>query len=249
MQLTACIAMAGQTVVALRVSGWTRVVPGVAVARQAGRLGLSKSVVAISRQIRRPIGAGHQYDRADRHRPDQQRQPCPARIPSHRRYGTFPAVQRALTRDALLILLVVLAMGTLANLIPFRHLAWWGKGHEPPQVNLDFRLLDPGSADAMRTSLPGVMFLDTRSAASFAAGHIPGATLISYTELRAELTPVRLAALRKADAVILYGAGEETDVEQLLGQELRRRGLPPPHMLLGGFEGWLGSDLPVEGAK
>jgi len=248
MQDATSITMAGETVVAQRVIGGARVAPGVAVARQTGRLGLGETVVQIAGQVRRAISRGQQHDRTNCDRPDENRQPCPTKVPLHREYVTLPNVQRALTRDALLILLVVLAAGTLANFIPSRHLAWWGKGQEPPQVDVDFRLIDPGSAEVMRTSLPGVVFLDTRSAASFATGHVPGAIPTSYTELPAELTADRLATLRKANAVILYGAGEETDVEQLLGQELRRRGLPPPHVLVGGFEGWLGLGLPTESA-
>jgi rhodanese-related sulfurtransferase len=154
---------------------------------------------------------------------------------------------RGLVRDTVLLVIVTMLLGTAANLVPGRQLAWWGKGHEPPQVGADFNFLDPGSADAMRTSLPGIVFLDTRSATDFAAGHVPGAERISYTDLQAELSPQRLGGLRSAGAIIIYGASEETDVEQLLAQELHRRGLAPPYVLIGGFLGWQGSGLPVDG--
>jgi len=154
---------------------------------------------------------------------------------------------RGLVRDTLLLVIATLVLGTAANLLPGRHLAWWGKGYEPPRAEVDFNFLDPGSADAMRTSLPGVVFLDTRSTTEFAAGHVPGAEEIAYTDLQAQLTPERLGRLRSAGAVIVYGASDETDVEQLLAQELRRRGLAPPYVLIGGFLGWQGSGLPVDG--
>jgi rhodanese-related sulfurtransferase len=154
---------------------------------------------------------------------------------------------RGLVRDTILLVIATLVLGTAANLLPARHLAWWGRGAEPPQAGVDFNFLDPGSADTMRSSLPDVVFLDTRSAIEFAAGHVPGAQPISYTNLPAELTPERIRQLRSADAVIVYGASEETDVEQLLAQELRRRGLAPPYVLMGGFLGWQGSGLPAEG--
>ena len=154
---------------------------------------------------------------------------------------------RGLVRDTVLLVVATLILGTAANLVPGRQLAWWGKGFEPPRIGVDFNFLDSGSADAMRTSLPGVVVLDTRSATEFATGHVPGALPISYTELQAELTPERFGRLRSAGAIIIYGAGDETDVEQLVAQELRRRGLAPPYVLIGGFLAWQGSDLAVDG--
>jgi len=154
---------------------------------------------------------------------------------------------RGLVRDTLLLVIATLVLGTAANLLPGRHLAWWGKGYEPPRAGVDFNFLDPESADTMRSSLPGVVVLDTRSAAEFEAGHVPGAQPISYTDVQAELTPERIQQLRSADAVIVYGASEDTDVEQLVAQELHRRGLPPPYVLIGGFMGWQGTGLPVDG--
>ncbi len=151
-----------------------------------------------------------------------------------------------LVRDAAVILAAVLLLGTAANLVPGRHLAWWGKGHEPPAAGRDYQLVDPGSADAMRTALPRVVFLDTRSAAEFEAGHVPTAQPVSYTDLRTQLTPGLVDRLRAADSVIVYGASEETDIEQLVAQELHGRGLAPPYVLLGGYQAWEGAGLPVE---
>ncbi len=156
---------------------------------------------------------------------------------------------RGLIRDAAFMLVAVLALGTVSNLVSGRRLAWWGVGHEPPAAGTDYRLVDAGTADSLRTSLPHVSFLDTRSSGEFAAAHVPGAETVSYSDLERQLTAERLARWRAADAVVLYGASEETDVEQLLAQELRRRGVPPPYVLLGGFQAWLGAGLPlVEGS-
>ncbi len=154
---------------------------------------------------------------------------------------------RGLVRDAALIFAAALVLGSVANLLPGRHLAWWGKGIEPPMAGKDFRFIDAASADAVRTSLPRVIVLDTRSAVEFAAGHVQGARRISYTNIEAQLTPALIAELRAADAVLVYGAGDETDVEQLLAQELRRRGVPQPFVLMGGFMAWQGGGLAVEG--
>ena len=155
---------------------------------------------------------------------------------------------RRLLRDASIYLAAVLVLGTSANLIPRRHLAWWGKGQEPPQAGADFTFVDPGSADTERTSLPRAVFLDTRSAAEFSEGHIPGAVRLSYTDLDLQWTPAFQARLRAADAVVIYGASEETDVEQLAAQELHQRGLPPPQVLAGGFPAWQAAGLPIAAA-
>ena len=155
---------------------------------------------------------------------------------------------RGLVRDTALLLAAALALGTVANLVPGRRLAWWGKGAEPPKAGVDFQFIDTASADAVRTSLPHVVVLDTRSAAEFAAGHVPGAHRVNYTNLQSQLTPSFLAELRSADAVLVYGDGDETDVEQLLAQELHRRGVGRPYVVMGGFMAWQGGGLPVEGA-
>ena len=153
---------------------------------------------------------------------------------------------RGLVRDTALIVVAALVLGTAANLVRGYRLAWWGKGLEPPQAGVDFQFIDAASADAVRTSLPHVVVLDTRSAAAFAAGRVPGAQRINYTNM-AELNPTLLAQLRAADAVLIYGDGDETDVEQLLAQELHRRGVGRPYVIMGGFMAWHGGGLPVEG--
>ena len=209
------------------------------------RLGLGKCMITVGRQPRRGP-PGRQCDRQHRCEGQDPKQEAPAS--RHRRMVPWPLGMRGLCRDTALFLVATLVLGTAANLVPGRQLAWWGKGHQPPQEGVDFSLLDPGSASALLGSLPRVAFLDTRSQAEYAAGHVPGAREISYTDLDAQLTPALLAELRAADAVIVYGASGETDVEQLLAQELRRRGLPPPYVLAGGFGAWQGSDLPVEGS-
>jgi len=161
----------------------------------------------------------------------------------------LPTVSRELLRDAAIYLAATLVLGAAANVAPGRHLAWWGKGFEPPQVGSDFVFIDAGSADALRASLPRVVFLDTRAAADVAAGRVPGALAIAYTDLARQLRRPLLERLRAADAIIIYGGSDEADVEQLLAQELRRRGLAPPHVLAGGFAAWLAGGLPVESAR
>lgn len=138
--------------------------------------------------------------------------------------------------------------GTVANLLPNRRIAWWGHGQEPPRAGQDFQLLDVDSAHIMWESLPGVLFVDTRTEAEFEAGHLPGAVRLELPSLREMLTPQLQEKLSQAQAVVIYGSSEETDVEQLLAQALRRElpGLPIPYVLAGGFAHWEAAGFPLE---
>lgn len=153
---------------------------------------------------------------------------------------------RELIRDAALLLGLALIIGAGANQLRPHRLAWWGEGQQPPMADVDYRLLDVGSVDALRTSLPKVVIVDTRQPDAVAAGRVPGAWHLDYTELAAQLTPERLLALKQADAVVLYGLADEGDIEQLLAQELHRRGLQPPYVMVGGFPAWQAAGLEVE---
>jgi len=161
---------------------------------------------------------------------------------------TSRPVRRELIRDAALYLAATLVLGTAANLLPSRHLAWWGQGQQPPREGVDFSLIDPVSADTLRTSLPHVVFLDTRTAGEYEADHVPGAVRISFTDLRRTLTPDLEARLKGADAVVLYGASTESDIEQLTAQALHLHGLNPPYVMAGGFPAWQASGLEVASA-
>jgi rhodanese-related sulfurtransferase len=157
----------------------------------------------------------------------------------------FHAVSRELLRDALLYLAVVLVLGTVANVLPGRGLAWWGQGKQPPQTGVDFAWLDAASVEALRAALPKVTIIDTRPPSEFAANHVEGALSLPYTEASARLTPALLQRLQGSDAVILYGSSPEADTEQLLAQELRLLGVAPPHILIGALEAWVANGLPV----
>lgn len=153
---------------------------------------------------------------------------------------------RPLARDAALLLGLTLLLGASANQVRPHRLAWWGEGQQPPMANVDFQLLDVGTAETLRTSLPNVVIIDTRPRDGTAAGRIPGARNIEYTELSSALTADLLTSLREADAVILYGHADEGDIEQLMAQELHWRGVQPPYVMVGGFPAWEAAGFEVE---
>lgn len=151
-------------------------------------------------------------------------------------------------REALLIAVVVAVMGTVANLLPGRHISWWGQGEQPPQQGKDFLFIDVDSAHSMWENLPDIVFVDSRSEAEFAASHLPGALRLELSSLSDMLSSDVQQRLIQAHTLIIYGAASETDIEQLLAQSLRQRlpALAIPYILLGGMEAWMAADFPLE---
>lgn len=155
---------------------------------------------------------------------------------------------RRVVLESAVVLLLVLVLGTVSNLLPSRHLPWWGRGQEPPRAGQDFQLLDVDSAYALWESLPGTVFIDTRTAQEYDAGHVPQALRLELPSLDDMLDSTVRERLASAPAVVIYGSSEETDIEQLLAQALRQRipEMPLPYVLMGGFPHWEAADFTVE---
>lgn len=156
------------------------------------------------------------------------------------------AMRGHLIRDMALLLAATLALGTAANHFPGRRLAWWGAGQQPPRAGVDFQWMDVLSAEDVRQALPGAVFIDSRGLGAYGEARIPGAIHLSYSELGNTLPTELESRMRAADLILLYGDTEDADIEQLMAQELRRRGLAPPYVLAGGMPAWRAAALPVE---
>lgn len=201
-------------------------------------------MVDVIGQARRSIGdcpQGHSYSG------NHHRHPRPARSDPH--HGVMLpslAMRGNLLRDMAILLAATLLLGTLANLFPNRRLAWIGAGQQPPQVGVDFQWMDAHSAEELRQSLPEVVFVDTRSERAYAQARIPGAVRLSYTDVGSGLPAELEEHLRTAQWVLLYGDSEDADIEQLLAQALRQRGLAPPYIVAGGLPAWQAAGLPIE---
>lgn len=99
-----------------------------------------------------------------------------------------------------------------------------------------------GVAEARaRFDAGSALFIDVRSGADFAAGHIPGALTITSTDLDA-----RLSAM-PADAVIVaYGDAERPDSGKRGAQIFMDLGYPTVIALEGGFQAWAAAGNPVD---
>lgn len=84
-------------------------------------------------------------------------------------------------------------------------------------------------------------YVDVRSAASFAAGHIPGAINIPHSQLMD-----RLREIPPGKTVITYCACVAEHTAALSVLELNRHGYRNAAALIGGWKDWLTAGLPVE---
>ena len=88
---------------------------------------------------------------------------------------------------------------------------------------------------------PAVVVLDVRTAAEFAAGHVPGARNVSHDEIASRLG--ELTTLRDKDVVLYCRSGRRT---ALAVDELRKAGFTKLLHLDGDFLAWQAEHRPVE---
>ncbi len=88
---------------------------------------------------------------------------------------------------------------------------------------------------------PDVIVLDVRTAAEFAAGHVPGARNVSHDELPARLD--ELAALRDKQVVLYCRSGRRTQIAE---DTLRKAGFTKLLHLEGDWLAWEAEKRPVE---
>jgi phage shock protein E len=86
-----------------------------------------------------------------------------------------------------------------------------------------------------------VVVLDVRTAAEFAAGHVPGARNVSHDELPARLE--ELAALRDKPVVLYCRSGRRTQIAE---DTLRKAGFTKLLHLEGDWLAWEAAKRPVE---
>jgi len=88
---------------------------------------------------------------------------------------------------------------------------------------------------------PGVVVLDVRTAAEYAAGHVPGARNVSHDELAGRLG--ELTELRDKDVVLYCRSGRRTALAE---DVLRKAGFTKLLHLDGDFLAWQAQQRPVE---
>ncbi len=99
-------------------------------------------------------------------------------------------------------------------------------------------LVDPQTANLLRER-DDVLLIDVREPSEYAAGHIPGITLIPMGEI-----PNRLADIPKDKTVIVSCQSGRRSSQ--IASFLQEQGFTNLHDLDGGFSAWERAGLPVE---
>ncbi|WP_270933545.1 rhodanese-like domain-containing protein [Falsiroseomonas oryzae] len=93
---------------------------------------------------------------------------------------------------------------------------------------------------AVRQAAPGVVVLDVRGRAAYAAGHVPGAISLPHRDITAE----RLAAWPPGTVFVTYCAGPHCNGADRGAIRIARLGRPVKTMP-GGMTGWIDEGLPL----
>jgi rhodanese-related sulfurtransferase len=101
---------------------------------------------------------------------------------------------------------------------------------------------DPGDVEHdLARDVPGVVVVDTRSASSYAEGHVPGALNIWHFELTAEDT----GGFDRDATYVTYGSGPDCNAGTKGALKLAALGFRVKEMI-GGFEYWAREGFAVE---
>lgn len=144
-----------------------------------------------------------------------------------------------LAAQVLVLVGVAAALGMVTNALRSEGIHWGGDPERFRHADVEFLGVD---AAGPLHSQPTTMFLDARSGAEFAAGHVFGAVSLpadavdtAYEELRDFLTP---------DMDLVVYAGDMMSAVRA-AKFLNERGLRA-RVLDGGWEAWRDARLPVE---
>jgi rhodanese-related sulfurtransferase len=90
-----------------------------------------------------------------------------------------------------------------------------------------------------------VVLIDTRTERLYEAGHIEKA-LAPPVDTAGKFDPVRVDAIRKHDAVVLYCDSSSCGTVYKIARRLKALNLPQIYIYTGGFSEWKTCGLPVE---
>jgi rhodanese-related sulfurtransferase len=134
---------------------------------------------------------------------------------------------RALVRQALLILLAALIPAILTMAFHPRRPAWNQETLAPGEERLPAVLAWGDS----------VLWVDARSAEDYEAEHVPGAILLNL-ESWDELLPKFLDQWSPEKKVVVYCSAATCELSHEVAERLRKNGISSVFVLKGGWEAW-----------
>ncbi len=134
-------------------------------------------------------------------------------------------MRRTLLQAVALMLLALLPAALSAIFHPKR-----------PTFSVPLRDGEISVSDALRQP-GGFLWVDARSAADFAKGHVPGALRLTEEEWD-DLLPAVLQAWPMGRAAVVYCNARQCDNSTAVAARLRAFGFAPVHVLKGGWEAW-----------
>ena len=147
---------------------------------------------------------------------------------------------------------LVLAVGV--NTISPRGIPWQGQWNEARGVvtadqsslapSLDFEIPDAASAYQLHTS-GKVLFVDSRTAADYRAGHIPDAFSLPLGEFDRRIDAFRKQYL-PGHPIVTYCSGRTCQDSHLLAQRLFEAGYENVAVFIDGYPGWTAEGYPVD---
>lgn len=160
---------------------------------------------------------------------------------------------RKLLKQAIVIILIGVAVGLLVNLFSPNRISWVGVWKvafdstgiiKPEYFEEQDTLITIDEVIAMYQSRRTV-FIDARMPEEFEEGHIKGALLLPFEEYDDYIGAI-LKKVPKDAAVITYCGEEDCDVSLYLARVLREdEGYEEVYTFYGGYEEWLKSGMPV----
>lgn len=152
---------------------------------------------------------------------------------------------KTLVRETVIIIAAAVLTGFCINLVHPR-------GYEPiSKEQRSLRKVVFISAEEARLKLDSEkgVFIDTRSAQEYAAGHIPGALNIPAHPESISMSKVRdhFKKLGGPVELVLYCDGDNCSSSEVLARRLFGMGYQRHlYIITGGYPEWIGSDYPVD---
>ncbi len=157
-------------------------------------------------------------------------------------------------RQIAVLLSSALMLAIVTNAVSPRGIPWRGQWDEARGVvtadrntlrpTLDFEISNAAAARELHAA-GQVVFVDSRSAADYRAGHIPGAVSMPLGEFEQRIEAFQ-AQYETGYPVVTYCSGRSCQDSHILAQQLFEAGYENVSVFIDGYPGWTAEGYPIE---